>query len=46
MAAKKTAAHDGDEKLHRLDRFGHRHEISEKDVAPDPQPALPAAQDD
>lgn len=33
-------------KLHRLDRFGNREEITEQDVVPDPQPALPAAQTD
>lgn len=31
---------------YRLDRYGNRHEITEQDVDPDPQPALPAAQAD
>ena len=34
------------ESTYYLDRFGHRHEIDERDVTPDPQPALPAAQVD
>lgn len=42
MAGRKKPA----ESTYYLDRFGHHHEIDEQDVAPDPQPALPAAQVD
>lgn len=42
MATRKKA----ESETYRLDRFGNRHEIDEKDVQPDPQPALSAAQTD
>lgn len=42
MAARKKT----ESETYRLDRFGNRHEITEQDVTPDPQPALPAAPND
>lgn len=45
MVSKKKAEENAGQ-IHRLDRFGAKHEITESDVVPDPQPALPAAQAD
>lgn len=45
MAARKKADENTGQ-VHRLDRFGVKHEIAESDVVPDPQPALPTAQTD